>query len=819
MALRLKLLAPTLLAACLAVAGIAGMSVLDRRLSVTAERERDTRVRAAIAEAVQSRQQQTSNAADLLARNWRFIDDVAVAQLDHITDALTPLHNELGITYLAVYDPQGKVMVRGDRPDLFGRSDDLLPLVREVIAGHAPDTCLARRDGRVLVLALRQLKSVETVLGVLAVGIELDQNFADSFSADFGVHLVVGAKDVQVLASRGWRSEWANSDEWRPDALPVRYLLDTDLIITCWRNTTLDTQSRRQHLELIAALALASAALIWVSHRMIATTVTSLDRARRAAEAAEKRVAEIEARRNEAFLQGMIADSPISYLVVDQQAGTVLYANRRFIELWGLSLRPEDLREKMPVTELVRQCAARTADPERWTADMAALASPSERAVVDDEVGFADGRIAHRFSAQIRDADDGYLGRVFLFEDITARKRYEGDLIAAKEGAEAANRAKSEFLSVMSHELRTPLNGVIGLGHVLADSQLDDHQRECVDTIVGCGRHLLTVINDILDFSKIEAGKMEVEQIPFDPRAVIADTQAVIAELARAKNLGMVVVLDPTLPARIAGDPQRMRQILLNLLSNAVKFTELGTVTLTVTVQGERLLVAVNDTGIGITVDAQRQLFAAFIQADSSTSRRFGGTGLGLVISRRLAELLGGTITLISRAGVGSTFTLDLPLRPVAADAVVIRRESSSSARAGQAFAGLTLLVVEDDPVNRLVAKRLLGVLGCIVELVDNGDEALARLDRHLAGERLDGVLLDMQMPGMDGPACARQWRAREELAEMPRVPLIALTAATRDEDRAICREAGMDGFIAKPLDPAALVSELRRCLPLRGSV
>jgi len=813
MQLRLKLLAPTLLAAFLAVAGIAGMSVLDRRLAVTSEHERDTRVRTAIAEAVQNRQLQTSNAADLLARNWRFIDDVAVGQLDHITDALTPLHNELGISFLAVYDPQGRVMVRGDHPEWFGKTDDLLPLIHESLAGSAPVSCLTRHAGEVMVLALRRLDSLDSHLGVLAVGMVIDQEFADTFSADHGVHLVIESHGAMVLASRGWRRDWTENGNWISDVLPLPVLLDTDLSVTCWRNISADVIARRQHLALIMALAVASAALIWISHRMIATTVNSLDGARRAAEAAERRVAEIEALRDEAFLQGMIADSPIGYLVVDQEAGTVLYANRRFLAMWGLDLRSDDLRGRMPINELVQRCATQARDPQGWIASTGALASPDERAMVDDEVAFADGRIAHRFSAQIRDAQDRYLGRVFLFEDITSRKRYEGDLIAAKEGAEAANRAKSEFLSVMSHELRTPLNGVIGLGHVLAETQLDDHQRECADTILGCGRHLLTVINDILDFSKIEAGKMSVEQIPYSPIVVLHDVQAVVAKQARDKGLALTVHIAPDIPERIAGDPQRVRQILLNLISNAVKFTDRGTVSISAQNVGKRLHLTVTDTGIGVTPEAQARLFAPFIQADSSTSRRFGGTGLGLAISRRLAELLGGTITLLSRPGQGSAFTVDLPLVPVLPGAALVPRDGSSSAQASQIFSGMRILVVEDDAVNRLVAKRLLGSLGCIIELVDNGEAALARHERRLLGEPLDAVLLDMQMPGMDGPTCAHEWRAREELSGLPRLPLIALTAATRDEDRQRCRDAGMDGFLAKPLDPAALTSELRRCL------
>ena len=816
MRLWLKLLAPTLLAGFLAVAGIVGLSVLDGRLAEAAARERVARVRSSFADAVQSRQQQSSNAADLLARNWRFIDDVSINQLDHLSDTLTPLHQELGLSFIAVYDTTGVVLVRGDRPELFGRSDDLLPLVRESLAGRAPAVCLSRREGHVLVLAQRRLESVGTVLGTLIVGMEIDQELADTFATDHGIMLVIEGNGQTALASRGWNPEFARNPQWKPDTLPIPVLLDTDLTVTCWRNTAAEEVARHQHWLIIAGLALGSGILIFISHRLISSTVASLDRARRAAEAAERRVAEIEARRNEAFLQGMIADSPIAYLVLDQETGMVLYANHRFVELWNLDLKADDLRGRLQAAELISRCALRTADPKRWTATFAALASVDDRAVLDDEVLFANGRTVHRFTAQIRDADDRYLGRVFLFDDITERKRHEDELIRARDSAEDANRSKSDFLSVMSHELRTPLNGVIGLGYVLADSRLDDKQRECVDTIVGCGRHLLTVINDILDFSKIEAGRMAVERVPLSPQRLVDDVIAVLAAQAQAKRLRLDAVLARELPLQVIGDPQRIRQILLNLVSNALKFTERGGVTIEIGVASrgaeQRLRLRVRDTGIGITPEAQTRLFAPFIQADSSTSRRYGGTGLGLAISRRLAELMGGSIALESRVGQGSIFTVDLPFA-VSVDGSSAARRPLGALTPRRSH-DLRVLVVEDDPVNQLVATKLLEVVGCQVEVVGDGQQALDRLERcssGAGGQPLDLVLLDLQMPVMDGLTCARRWRTSETEAGLQRIPVIALTAATSADEREACLAAGMDDILGKPIDPDELAKALAR--------
>ena len=827
--LRLMLLAPTLLAGGLAVAGLAGATAMDNRLRASTTRERDTRMRAAFADAVQAGQQQIANAAKLLGNDEGFLAAVAAADRQRIRADLAPICRDLGVSLLSVYDRGGIPVVRVDQPPARADSsdgqnssapaeprpeppDDLAWLVKDSLSGARLDDRLARSGGLTQVITIRNLGPEQAPIGSLVVGVPLDRDFAERFSSDQGVHLVISGPTGIVLASRGWRPEWAADGNWRPDRLPLPVLLDTDLSVTVWRNTMADNLAAYQRWAMLGVLGACAGVLIWISHRMIRGTVISLDGARRAAQEAERRVAEIEARRNDAFLQGMIADSPIGCVVVDGMADTVLYANRRFIELWKLSEAPEELRGRMTIGALAQRCSGVAADPTAFTKAFSELSWPAETRTVDDEVVLRDGRIAHRFSAPINDADGRHLGRVFLFEDITGRKRYEGDLIRAKEEAEAANRAKGDFLSVMSHELRTPLNGVIGLGHVLADTELDVQQRECVETIVSCGRHLLTVISDILDFSKIDAGRMVVDRVPLDLRALIASTGNLVAEQARSKGLLLRTAVADEVPPRLLGDPQRLRQVLLNLLSNAVKFTEQGSVRLEVGVVGGRLRLRVQDTGIGIDAEAQARLFAPFIQADSSTSRRYGGTGLGLAISRRLTELMGGGITLASRPGEGSAFTVDLPLEATDPNASTGR---ISSAKRGGMAGGMRVLVVEDDAVNRMVARRLLEGIGCTVALAADGNAALER--QRQEGDAFDLVLLDLQMPGMDGLACARAWRLHEQQRGAARVPILALTAAVQEDDRAATAAAGMDGHLSKPVDPEELANAVRRHVPARS--
>jgi signal transduction histidine kinase/AmiR/NasT family two-component response regulator len=422
----------------------------------------------------------------------------------------------------------------------------------------------------------------------------------------------------------------------------------------------------------------------------------------------------------------------------------------------------------------------------------------------------ADGADVWAFgAAELARGDDGdWLTLVGALHDITERKHNELDLITALERAEAGSRAKSDFLAVMSHEIRTPLNGVLGMAQAMLGENLPPLQRERLEVIRTSGETLLVMLDGLLDLAKIESGKMVIEAGELDAEDLARAALATFATLARDKDLAMTVEVTPRAHGVYAGDPIRVGQILFNLISNAVKFTHSGSVCVSIDRVGHMLRISVADTGIGVSPAQQAMLFEKFVQADASITRKYGGSGLGLALARNLARLMDGDIHLESVEGIGSTFTVALGLRWLKASAPAAQ-PIRSLAQPPAGTPTVRVLAAEDNPTNQLVLKALLAPAGLAPTMVDNGLQAV---DAWEAGA-WDLVLMDVQMPVMDGLAAVRHIREIELRTGRARTPIIALTANVMSHQVASYRAAGMDEVVAKPIEVARLYAAMEACL------
>jgi PAS domain S-box-containing protein len=411
----------------------------------------------------------------------------------------------------------------------------------------------------------------------------------------------------------------------------------------------------------------------------------------------------------------------------------------------------------------------------------------------------------------------GTQGTLFTLcvRDLTNQLAYEDGLKLARDAAERADRAKSDFLAVITHELRTPLNGVIGMTGLLLDSKLDPQARRFAETLREAGEHLLQLINDVLDFTKLEANRLSYEEIVLEPENVVQSAMELLQPRARAKGLRLEASIGANVPARVRGDPGRLRQVLMNLVTNALKFTEKGAVRVDMSTEPAEpgwvlLKFAISDSGIGIAPEHLPKLFLEFSQIDSSISRRFGGTGLGLAICRKLVAGMGGEISAESEPGHGSTFRFTARVRAVAASEVPPPRRARPAAT-GRASRSIRVLVAEDNQTNQVVIRAMVAKLGHRADLVGNGLEAV----EAVRSRPYDLVLMDVMMPEMDGLEATRQIRALP--GSKGRIPIIGLTAHAAAAEHDACRQSGMERVLTKPVTVGALgeaMAEIADMLP-----
>ena len=505
-----------------------------------------------------------------------------------------------------------------------------------------------------------------------------------------------------------------------------------------------------------------------------------------------------------AFLDAVVESVPAMLVVKNGRDGRFVLVNRTGEELLGV-----------PREDLIGRCDADFFPPEQaeFFAEMDRKVLDSDRLWVIDEEPLKTPHNGDRWLQTKKIAIPGEGDEKLLLiisEDITERKKSAIALEAALERARAASVAKSEFLANMSHEIRTPLNGVLGMAQVLAQTELTPRQREMMDAILTSGRTLNALLSDILDLAKVEAGEVELETAPFDLRAALTASAATFEGLAHQKGLTFGLDFDDGFHDRVAGDALKFGQIVNNLISNAVKFTSEGSVRVHARTDDEdeavRLTVTVEDTGEGFTPEVQASLFERFVQGDGSITRRFGGSGLGLSIALRFAKLMGGDITCVSTPGEGARFTLTARLTKAAPEAPAPPRRAPKAVAPER----LRVLLAEDHPTNQRVVELMLDGVADVVVTAD-GEAAL----RAYQDQTFDLVLMDTQMPVMDGLTAIQEIRQRERAAGRLRIPIISLTANAMPHQVEACLAAGADLHLAKPITVSALFDAIAEACEL----